>query len=41
MPEDKGEVIPLFALLAELEQGGLPCSWIEELDDEPVHLVIL
>jgi hypothetical protein len=41
MPEDEGEVIPLFAFLAEFEQSSLSGCRTEQLDDEPVDLFIL
>lgn len=41
MPENKRKIIPLLSLLAELEQGGFSRLRAEQLDDEPVDLVVL
>lgn len=41
MPEDEGEVVPLFPLLAELEEGSLPRFAVHEVYDEPVDLLVL
>lgn len=40
MPENKSKVVPLLSLLAELEQSSFSRVRTEELDDEPVDLVV-
>jgi hypothetical protein len=41
MPEDQGEVVPLFPLLAQLEESSLPRVWAHQIDDEVVDLLVL
>ena len=40
MPEDEGEVVPLFSLLAQFEEGSFSRGGTHEIDDEIVDLFV-
>jgi len=41
MPQDKGEIVVLLALFAELEQSQVSVGWIHEIHDQGINLVVV
>lgn len=41
VPEDKREIVVLLSLLAELEEGTLPCVRVHQVDDQGIYFVLL
>lgn len=40
VPEDEGEIVVLFPLLAELEECTLPCIRVHQVDDKCIDFVL-
>jgi hypothetical protein len=41
VPQDEGEIVPLFALLAEFQEGEFTGEGVQKVDDQVVYFFVL
>lgn len=41
VPENEREIVILLSLLAELQEGALPCTRVHQVDDQGINFVLL